>query len=173
MTLAIQSQNETITAWDIIPRLARYQMLPQLIKESIIDDAIATASITSSIQPAQAQYNIAGRWQCQNSVRGLTKTTRIVAANISMVIDANSDGTFQAQQIEQTPYGTFQVIGSGQWQLQNNSITFAGRGQSSNPSSYGSPVIMMAMGNFYDANTFMANMNDGHFANSYSCQKIQ
>ena len=46
MTLAIQSQNETITAWDIIPRLARYQMLPQLIKESIIDDAIATIECT-------------------------------------------------------------------------------------------------------------------------------
>ena len=40
MTLAIQTQNQTITAWDIIPRLARYQMLPQLIAESIIDEAI-------------------------------------------------------------------------------------------------------------------------------------
>ncbi len=46
MTLAIQSQNETITAWDIIPRLARYQMLPQLIKESIIDEAIASIECT-------------------------------------------------------------------------------------------------------------------------------
>lgn len=46
MTLAIQSQTETITAWDIIPRLARYQMLPQLIKESIIDEAIASIECT-------------------------------------------------------------------------------------------------------------------------------
>lgn len=46
MTLAIQSQNQTITAWDIIPRLARYQMLPQLIKESILDEAIATIECT-------------------------------------------------------------------------------------------------------------------------------
>lgn len=47
MTLAIQSQTETITAWDIIPRLTRYQMLPQLIKESIIDEAIASIECTS------------------------------------------------------------------------------------------------------------------------------
>ncbi|GAB4537509.1 MAG: hypothetical protein Tsb0014_26370 [Pleurocapsa sp.] len=46
MTLAIQTGNETITAWDILPRLARYQMLPQLVKESIIDDAIATIECT-------------------------------------------------------------------------------------------------------------------------------
>ena len=46
MTLAIQSKTETITAWDIIPRLARYQMLPQLIKESIIDEAIESIICT-------------------------------------------------------------------------------------------------------------------------------
>ena len=46
MTLAIQSKTETITAWDIIPRLARYQMLPQLIRESIIDEAIETIECT-------------------------------------------------------------------------------------------------------------------------------
>lgn len=46
MTLAIQSKTETITAWDIIPRLARYQMLPQLIKESIIDEAIESIECT-------------------------------------------------------------------------------------------------------------------------------
>ena len=54
MTLAIQSKTETITAWDIIPRLARYQMLPQLIKESIIDEAIdqiecTPAEITTAV----------------------------------------------------------------------------------------------------------------------------
>ncbi|MDJ0589448.1 MAG: peptidylprolyl isomerase [Pleurocapsa sp. MO_226.B13] len=47
MTLAIQSHDRTITAWDIIPRLARYQMLPQLIKESIIDEAIETIECTA------------------------------------------------------------------------------------------------------------------------------
>lgn len=46
MTLAIQSKTETITAWDIIPRLARYQMLPQLIRESIIDEAIESIECT-------------------------------------------------------------------------------------------------------------------------------
>lgn len=46
MNLVIQSKTETITAWDIIPRLARYQMLPQLIKESIIDEAIKSIECT-------------------------------------------------------------------------------------------------------------------------------
>lgn len=46
MTLAIQAGEQTVTAWDIIPRLARYQMLPQLIKESIIDNAIANIECT-------------------------------------------------------------------------------------------------------------------------------
>ena len=46
MALAIESKTETITAWDIIPRLARYQMLPQLIRESIIDEAIANVKCT-------------------------------------------------------------------------------------------------------------------------------
>jgi len=41
MNLAIKTNTQTITAWDIIPRLARYQMLPQLIQESIIDYTFA------------------------------------------------------------------------------------------------------------------------------------
>ena len=46
MTLTIQAGKQTMTAWDIIPRLSRYQMLPQLIKESIIDNAIANIECT-------------------------------------------------------------------------------------------------------------------------------
>lgn len=46
MNLAIKTGNETMTAWEIIPRLKRYQMLPLLIKEAIIDEAIAEIECT-------------------------------------------------------------------------------------------------------------------------------
>lgn len=46
MNLAIKTGNETMTAWEIIPRLQRYQMLPLLIKETIIDKAIAEIECT-------------------------------------------------------------------------------------------------------------------------------
>ncbi len=46
MNLAIKISEQTITAWDIIPRLQRYQMLPQLIQESIIDEAITSIECT-------------------------------------------------------------------------------------------------------------------------------
>lgn len=86
-----------------------------------------------------------------------------------MIIDANPNSTFQAQQLNQTGMGNYQVVGGGNWQLQNNSLTFAGQGQS----SLGRPEIMFAMGDFQNANTIMLNMNDGQFANSYACRKIQ
>ena len=56
MTLAIQTQNQTITAWDVIPRLARYQMLPQLIAESIIDQAIASIECTDKEKAIACQH---------------------------------------------------------------------------------------------------------------------
>ncbi|MGD1920532.1 MAG: hypothetical protein ACFCAD_17595 [Pleurocapsa sp.] len=140
------------------------------ITKAIMASAIATASITDHIQPAQAQnYNVAGRWQCQNSVRGLTRETKIAATIIHMIIDAHPDGTFQAQQLNQTGMGNYQVVGGGNWQVQNNSLTFAGQGQS----SLGRPEMMIAMGNFQDANTIKLNRSDRHFANSYACRKIQ
>ncbi len=46
MNLAIKTGNETMTAWEIIPRLKRYQMLPLLAKEAIIDEAIAEITCT-------------------------------------------------------------------------------------------------------------------------------
>ncbi len=47
MAQALQIGNRTITAEEIIPMLASYQMLPQLLRESIIDQAIAPFSCTS------------------------------------------------------------------------------------------------------------------------------
>ena len=38
---AVLQDNQTITEKDILPRLASYQMMPQLRRESIIDEAIA------------------------------------------------------------------------------------------------------------------------------------
>jgi len=80
MTLAIQSNTETITAWEIIPRLAHYQMLPQLIKESIIDEAIKTiecspAEITSSYQIFEKQNKIQTAAQRQEwaATRGMSE----------------------------------------------------------------------------------------------------
>lgn len=48
MTTVLQLGNRTITTEQIIPLLASYQMLPQLLRESIIDSAIAPFSCTSA-----------------------------------------------------------------------------------------------------------------------------
>ncbi|MGB5636465.1 MAG: peptidylprolyl isomerase [Waterburya sp.] len=46
MTLVIQSGEQTLSSQEIIPLLARYQMLPQLISQRLIDQAIATIECT-------------------------------------------------------------------------------------------------------------------------------
>lgn len=46
MPVALQAGNRTITAEEIIPLLARYQMLPKLLRESIIDQAIERLQCT-------------------------------------------------------------------------------------------------------------------------------
>jgi parvulin-like peptidyl-prolyl isomerase len=46
MSPVLEVGNRTITAAEIIPLLANYQMLPQLMRESIIDRAIAPISCT-------------------------------------------------------------------------------------------------------------------------------
>lgn len=50
MTQVLQIGNRTITTAEIIPLLAGYNMLPQLYRELIIDDAIASREITSEEQ---------------------------------------------------------------------------------------------------------------------------
>lgn len=47
MNTVLQIGNSTIKAEEIIPLLASYQMLPQLLRESIIDQAIAPFSCTT------------------------------------------------------------------------------------------------------------------------------
>lgn len=54
MTEVIKIGNRTITADELIPLLAGYQMLPQLRRELIIDEAIASIECTSE-EVAQAQ----------------------------------------------------------------------------------------------------------------------
>lgn len=46
MVTVLQVGNRTITAEEVIPLLTSYQMLPQLLRESIIDQAIAPFSCT-------------------------------------------------------------------------------------------------------------------------------
>lgn len=46
MTLVIQSGAQTLSSQEIIPLLARYQMLPQLISQRLIDRAIASIECT-------------------------------------------------------------------------------------------------------------------------------
>jgi parvulin-like peptidyl-prolyl isomerase len=46
MTTVLQIGNRTITPEEVIPLLTSYQMLPQLFRESIIDEAIAPISCT-------------------------------------------------------------------------------------------------------------------------------
>jgi hypothetical protein len=47
MTAVLQIGNRTINGEGILPRLASYQMLPQLYRESIIDEAIAPIDCTA------------------------------------------------------------------------------------------------------------------------------
>jgi len=57
MTAVLQIGNRTINGEDIIPRLASYQMLPQLCRESIIDEAIAPIDCTAEeITNARQQF---------------------------------------------------------------------------------------------------------------------
>ena len=145
------------------------------IRQIILSTAIVTTTFTNVIQPTQAQtgnFSVAGRWQCQNATRGLTKQTSIVAVLQEMIIDAFPDGTFKTQVIEKNAYETSQIVGGGHWQIQQNNLVFNGQGQSSSPLSYGIPVPILVMGSFQNANTIAANLNDGHFANSYACKKI-
>ncbi|MBF2048542.1 MAG: peptidylprolyl isomerase [Elainella sp. C42_A2020_010] len=46
MTASLQLRNRIISEADIFPRLASYRMMPQLQRESIIDDAIASMTCT-------------------------------------------------------------------------------------------------------------------------------
>ena len=46
MSVTLQAGNRTITETEIIPLLATYQMLPQLLRESIIDQAIEAIDCT-------------------------------------------------------------------------------------------------------------------------------
>ncbi|HEY9844728.1 MAG TPA: hypothetical protein V6D03_00860, partial [Candidatus Caenarcaniphilales bacterium] len=46
MNAVLQAGNRTITAEEIIPLLASYQMLPQLLRENLIDQAIAAIHCT-------------------------------------------------------------------------------------------------------------------------------
>lgn len=55
MTEAIQVGNQTVGAEEIIPLLAGYQMLPQLLHEIIIDQATASISCTDEEQASARQ----------------------------------------------------------------------------------------------------------------------
>ncbi len=55
MTLVIQSGNQTLSSQEIIPLLARYQMLPQLISQRLIDQAIASIECTDEEKTTACQ----------------------------------------------------------------------------------------------------------------------
>lgn len=48
MTLVVQTGNQTLSSQEIIPLLTRYQMLPQLLCERLIDRAIAFIECTKA-----------------------------------------------------------------------------------------------------------------------------
>jgi parvulin-like peptidyl-prolyl isomerase len=57
MTEVIQIGNRTITATELIPLLTGYQMLPQLLRELILDEAIATIECTpEEVAQAKQQF---------------------------------------------------------------------------------------------------------------------
>ncbi|MCM0590173.1 MAG: peptidylprolyl isomerase [Gloeotrichia echinulata DVL01] len=58
MTELLQIGNRTITPSELIPLLASYQMLPQIMRELIIDQAIATIECSpEEVIQAQQQFN--------------------------------------------------------------------------------------------------------------------
>lgn len=65
MTTVLQAGNRTITAEEIIPLLASYQMLPQLLRENIIERAIAPFSCTPE-ETAHACQHFHQRFQLTN-----------------------------------------------------------------------------------------------------------
>jgi parvulin-like peptidyl-prolyl isomerase len=56
MNAVLQAGNRTIAAEEIIPLLTKYQMLPQLLRESIIDQAIALIKCTPEETARACQY---------------------------------------------------------------------------------------------------------------------
>jgi parvulin-like peptidyl-prolyl isomerase len=57
MTTVLQIGNRAIAAEEVLPLLTSYQMLPQLLRESIIDEAIAPISCTpEEIASAREQF---------------------------------------------------------------------------------------------------------------------
>ncbi|MEG4858940.1 peptidylprolyl isomerase [Microcoleus sp. K1-B6] len=65
----LQIRNRTISGEEIVPRLASYQMLPQLYRESIIDEAIAPIDCT-----AEEIVNASQQFYEQNQL--IDETTR-------------------------------------------------------------------------------------------------
>lgn len=55
MTKVIQVGNRTITAEEVVPLLAGYQMLPQFLRELFIDQAIASAECTPEEEVSTCQ----------------------------------------------------------------------------------------------------------------------
>jgi parvulin-like peptidyl-prolyl isomerase len=57
MTPVLQVGNRTVTASELVPLLAAYQLLPQLCRELLIDQAIAEIDCTDEeAQPARQQF---------------------------------------------------------------------------------------------------------------------
>ena len=70
MTLVVQTGNQTLSSQEIIPLLARYQMLPQLICERLIDRAIASIECTdeeksNACQQFDRQHHLTTEAECQ------------------------------------------------------------------------------------------------------------
>ncbi|MEQ9671357.1 peptidylprolyl isomerase [Coleofasciculus sp. G2-EDA-02] len=55
MTAILKVGDQTITAEEVIPLLAKYQLLPQLLREIIIDQAIATVHCTDEEKTAACE----------------------------------------------------------------------------------------------------------------------
>lgn len=70
MTEVIQIGNRKITATELVPLLAGYQMLPQLLRELIIDEAIATIECTpeEAVQ-AKQQFFAEKRFSSETEVQ--------------------------------------------------------------------------------------------------------
>ncbi|GET35632.1 peptidylprolyl isomerase [Microseira wollei] len=74
MTTVLQIGNRAIPAAEVIPLLRSYQMLPQLLRESIIDEAIAPIDCTpEEIASATEQFYQQNQLTCETELQSWLK----------------------------------------------------------------------------------------------------
>jgi parvulin-like peptidyl-prolyl isomerase len=86
MTEVLQIGNRTIQAPELIPLLASYQMLPQLLRELIIDEAIASIECTpEEMTRAQQQFYAERQLKTDDDIKAWMTSHGITADQLESV----------------------------------------------------------------------------------------